>query len=401
MNGDLTSSAAGVLVCGAGAAGMAAALSAARAGARVWLLEALPEPGGTVTHALIHTLGGLYDSAGEPLNGGLARELAEALTRADPAVRRRKMGRAWVLSVCPDVYQRVVQGWIEAEPRLTIQYGTRVTGIVRTANRVTEVSAIGPGGALRFPVRAVIDATGTAALVRLIDPSLIQEEVERAAGGFIFSLRGVAPGAVAFPKGLGIVRALRGAAADGTLPPGCANAWVDTGVVEDEVYVKLLVPLLAGYREPTADAEIMSRALEAQAAVVAFLKQQPAFAGAWVGRTGSLGVRDGGRIRGEYCLTLADVRAGRKFADAACRCCWPIEYWDADHGVELEYLADGSWYEVPMRSLRLSGFRNVWAAGKCLSADRFAQASARVAGTCWAMGEAAGKAAAAGLEGSC
>jgi hypothetical protein len=34
---------------------------------------------------------------------------------------------------------------------------------------------------------------------------------------------------------------------------------------------------------------------------------------------------------------------------------------------------------------------NVWAAGKSLSAEKLAQASARVAGTCWAMGDALGR----------
>jgi hypothetical protein len=46
--------------------------------------------------------------------------------------------------------------------------------------------------------------------------------------------------------------------------------------------------------------------------------------------------------------------------------------------------------------LQLAGYENVWAVGKCLSADRYAHASARVVGTCWAMGEAVGSAAAAG-----
>ena len=238
---------------------------------------------------------------------------------------------------------------------------------------------MGSEGSMTLPARAVIDATGTAALVRLIDASLVQEENERAAGGLIFTLRGVVPGGVAFPKGLGIVRGLRAAVEDGTLPPGCANAWVDAGVVEDEVYVKLLVPVPPGdcrLEEP------LNQAFEGKEAVVAFLKRQPEFAAAWVCRTGTLGVRDGGRVRGEYCLTVEDIRAGRKFADAAARCCWPIEYWDAARGVSLEYLADGDYYEVPMRSLRLQGYRNLWIAGKCLSADRQAQASARVVGSC-------------------
>jgi len=128
---------------------------------------------------------------------------------------------------------------------------------------------------------------------------------------------------------------------------------------------------------------------------VDFLKRLPGFAQAHVTQTGGLGVRDGGRIRGEYTLTRSDVQKRRRFPDAACRGCWPIEYWDPDHGLSLEYLAPGSFYEIPLRSLTLSGLDNVWAAGKCLSADGHAQASARVVGTCWAMGEAAGQAAAA------
>jgi hypothetical protein len=99
-------------------------------------------------------------------------------------------------------------------------------------------------------------------------------------------------------------------------------------------------------------------------------------------------------VRGEYSLSAADVRQARKFADAVCRCCWPIEYWDPEQGVSLEYLAEHDYYEIPLRCLKVQGLRNVWAAGKCLSADRYAQASARVVGSCWSMGEAAGRAAA-------
>jgi hypothetical protein len=237
-------------------------------------------------------------------------------------------------------------------------------------------------------------------VVRLIDPALLQEDPRRAAGGLIFTLRGVAPGTLAFPKGLGVVRALRGAAAEGRLSPDCGKAWVDAGVAEDEVYVKLLVPLPADWRDREEHGAITHQALGTQAALISFLKGLPGFAGATVSRTGCLGVRDGGRVRGEYCLSGADVRQARKFEDAACRCCWPVEYWDPDQGVSLEYLPDNDYYEIPLRSLKVQGLRNVWAAGKCLSADRHAQASARVVGCCWSMGEAAGRAAAGRGEGA-
>src|SRR5262245_10783280 len=98
-----------VVVCGAGAAGLAAALAAARSGAKVVLVEREPALGGTVAQALIHTLGGLYDSAGQLQNGGLPAELIERLCRADSRTRQRRLGQAWVLNVCPRVYREVVE----------------------------------------------------------------------------------------------------------------------------------------------------------------------------------------------------------------------------------------------------------------------------------------------------
>ncbi len=383
-----------VVICGAGAAGLAATLAAARQGAEVCLLEVQPQIGGTVCGALIHTLGGFFDSAGEFLNGGLARELAEELIREAAAFRRR-VGRTWVLNVAPDAYQAVVQRRLESEARVTVCCHTQPVGVAVVGNRIVEVEARGPQGVFRLPAQAVVDATGTAEAVRLVDPALLQDDPRRAAGGLIFTLRGVVPGALAFPRGVGIVRALRRAAETGILPPSCAKAWLDSGCRDDEVYVKLFVPLPENWRDPQVCCATLDAARETQAAVVAFLRQQPEFAQATVSRTGALGIRDGGRVKGEYTLTVADVRQGRRFADAACRCCWPIEYWDPDQGVSLEYLPDGSYYEIPLRALHVQGFVNLWAAGKCLSADALAQASARVVGCCWSMGEAVGKAFAA------
>jgi hypothetical protein len=204
-------------------------------------------------------------------------------------------------------------------------------------------------------------------------------------------LRQVAAGALTFPKSVGVVRALRAAAERGELPAECAKAWLDSGVYPDEVYVKLFVPLPTDWRQ--REEALVQQARQAQAAVVAFLQRLPDFAVATVARTGRLGVRAGGRIHGDYCLTAADVRQGRRFEDGVCRCAWPIEYWHPDAGVTVEYLPDGCAYEIPLRSLHVAGWQNLWAAGKCLSADALAQASARVVGSCWSMGEAVAKAA--------
>ena len=69
-----------------------------------------------------------------------------------------------------------------------------------------------------------------------------------------------------------------------------------------------------------------------------------------------------------------------------------MEHWDMTAGLQLEYLPAGVSYDIPLRSLKARGIDNLWCAGKLLSAEPRAQSSARVTGTCWAMGEGVAKA---------
>ena len=58
-------------------------------------------------------------------------------------------------------------------------------------------------------------------------------------------------------------------------------------------------------------------------------------------------------------------------------------------------------YQIPFRCLLVKGGRNLMAVGRCLSSDQLALSSARVTTTCSMMGQAAGIAAAMGVERGC
>jgi hypothetical protein len=373
-------------------------LSAARAGSPVCLIEGTSHPGGTVTHVLIHTLGGFFDVRGELINGGLAAEVVRRLQLADPSVGLRRMGRLWVVQVAPPVYRRVVDEWVRADSRIEVMYRSRVTAVRREGPLVVEIQVSRDGVRHNIRPGALIDTTGCGGVIRLIDPDLVEDDQCRAAGGLVVTLTDVVPGSLAFPKGAGVIRLLREAVEKGRLPPECRHAWLDLGTSEDEVYLKLFVPLSPVERDPSI--ELMQRLGRMTRAIVELLHSVPGFEQARVQQIGALGIRDGGRIRGEYRLLVDDVRAGRTFEDAACHCCWPIEYWDPERGLLLEHLPEGTQYDIPLRALTLRGFENVWGAGKCLSADRLAHASARVVGACWGMGAAVGGAAAAAAIGA-
>ncbi|MFW6081640.1 MAG: FAD-dependent oxidoreductase, partial [Desulfosalsimonas sp.] len=100
--------------------------------------------------------------------------------------------------------------------------------------------------------------------------------------------------------------------------------------------------------------------------------------------------REGVRGRGMYVLERSDVLFAKKFPDAAAKGGWPVEYWDENGNFSVKYPA-GQYYEIPKRCLKSAAIENLLMAGKSLSADSGAMASARVIGCCLATGEAAAK----------
>ncbi len=369
-----------IVIAGAGPAGLACAISAAEYGAAVILAEKTSRLGGTVTRSLIHTIAGLYDADCEYLNQGLPIELAERLLEADPHTRKRKIGMSWVLNADPSVYEQVVEEWVRSQPDIRLFRNATLSHIEMKSDRVDKVVLRTNGHEMMIEPGILIDATGGADIVRMTDPKKVVHG--NALGGIIIQLGGINAEAIRFPKNLVIARNIRKAAGEGILPAECANTWFDRGVYEDEVYVKMnLSP------ENRYDISRLKNAISN------FLRDIPDFSDAEIIRSGEFGFRDSGRIRGEYCLTLADIRKGQTFSDSVCRCCWPIEYWDQEGEVTLEYLPEKQFYEIPLRALQVAGMKNLWAAGRCLSAEHLAQSSARVSGTCWAMGDRLGHAA--------
>lgn len=365
-----------LVIAGAGATGIACALAAARQKVPVVLLEKSAQLGGTVTGALIHTLGGFFNDHGDALNQGLSAELIERLVAACPFTCKRRIGKTWVLNVDPAIYQQVISNWLNEYSSINICYQTGIDHASINTRRIDTVTVTCNGQSRTLNTLAVIDATGRADIVRSIDSRLVTEG--SALAGLIVQLGGVSPGTLDFPKGLALLRHIRKAAENHELPPECATLWLDGGVYPEEIYVKFSLPAKNYDRE---------HMITVTNQLLAFVQARPGFANAVIRCHGQLGIRDGGRVHGDYTLTEADLKQGRHFDDAVCRADWPIEYWHPEHGVSLDYFPPGHSYEIPLKALKVGGLNNFFVAGKCFSAEPRAQASARVVGSCWAMGE--------------
>ncbi len=114
----------------------------------------------------------------------------------------------------------------------------------------------------------------------------------------------------------------------------------------------------------------------------------------------SIGLRETRRAVGEYILKENDVMNNARFDDAIARCGHPVEVHDPKLGVIYRHSngGDGSWYQIPYRAIVVKGISNLFVIGRCLSAEFYAQASARVTGTAMAMGMAAAAASKLAIE---
>jgi len=126
--------------------------------------------------------------------------------------------------------------------------------------------------------------------------------------------------------------------------------------------------------------------------------------------TGSLlGVRETRRITGDYVLNVGDFNSRAVFGDEIGRYSYPVDIHIARPDKESHErfmkeftsmrLGVGESYGIPYRTLTPKGLANVLVAGRCVSTDRQMQASIRVMPGCYITGQAAGMAAAMMVEG--
>lgn len=392
-----------VVVVGGGAAGLASAVTAARAGARTALIERYGFLGGMATAAMVSTICGLYRTsvAGPPapLNEGFAERVAQRLQAMPGCGAPVRRGRTYVLPYTPFAFACLADELAASAPRLDVYLHTYLVGIETGAGRVEAVRVATWERVVELSARAVVDASGDAVVAHLAGVATVTAPLpERQLPSLVFVLQRVDTEALGAGPRVALLRSLATAEQEGRLPKGAANLVLAPSPQPGEVVCKLTLSGITEELPPSrdfltvAEQEGRKRAF----AVTEFLKTLPAFARAFVSHAApQVGVRESRRVIGRYQLTRDDVLSGRKFVDNVARASWPIELWEEGRlGATYEYLEDGAHYDIPLRCLQARDVENLFVAGRCMSATREALGSARVIGTCLATGEAVGSAAA-------
>ena len=158
------------------------------------------------------------------------------------------------------------------------------------------------------------------------------------------------------------------------------------------------------YKLRVDDAEAVSAAtMRSRREIVALAAALNRLGGPWkgfrvIGTAEQIGHRDARRIHGRYTVTKEDIERGTTFDDVCTVSRMGIDIHGLDLKMNRERAAGNSGgvkfrpFQIPLRCCRAKDADNLYMAGRNISGDFYAHASYRVTGSSVALGEAVGKA---------
>jgi len=374
-----------VIVAGGGISGTMAAIAATRAGARTLLVERYGALGGMATLGLVQpiTTWGLGQawvvggSGRRILEGMIARhpESATELTRYGPTCDAEYLKRELE-------EQALAHG-------VTLRYHSWIAGVEREGERLTGLRVLSKGGEEALEARVFVDATGDGDLAA--DAGL---PFEMGSQGItlMFVLAGI--DRARCPEREAMARLYQEAG-----PASYRGLCIFWGPRPDGCYVNMteVEGLDACDPEDLTRATIECRR-QAWQILDTFRAHVPGFERAYIAKTApALGVRESRHVHGLYTLTGADVESGRHFEDVIARAGCPVDIHGSEHGGRGAYRGLKHSYAIPYRCLVPPEVANLLLTGRCISADAVAHSSLRRMAPGFALGEAAGLAAAQAL----
>lgn len=389
-----------VMVAGGGPAGIGAALAAARNGASVLLVEQRGYLGGMATVSQVPAYCPFSDHE-KPVIRGIGLEILEAMkTRMEAEFQERWADKIDWVPIDSEQLKKLLDDKMQ-EAGVPVLYHTFIGNVVQQDGVVEAAIIHNKTGTQAVKAKLFIDSTSDADLVGHAGGQFEKggEEGELQPGTMCFVLSNLNRSRFfehAAENGTDLKAAINRAKAEGKL-----------NVVRDWAGISWLNEQIAGFNfghifgiDGSRAEDLTKGAIEGRALVhhiVGWLRTLPGFENAHLTLTGEqIGIRETRRIIGDYVVTADDFLACRTFEDDVTRNAYYIDIHMAkpSSGMTMVHLPPGQSHGIPYRSLLPVGIENVIVAGRSISTDRATQGSTRVMPNCFAMGEAAGTAAA-------
>lgn len=397
-----------VAVIGGGPGGLGAALFAARAGARVALVERYGQPGGMAVHGEVqpfmasHVHGQALD---RPVYGEWVERMAH-YTRRPPAMAESGPGRSPGAAATIDKTAAALAAEdLLLDAGVDLLYHHTLTGAVRDGRRVDYAVVHSKSGPGAVRARCFVDATGDGDLAALAGNACEFGDADGLAQPMTlcFKLEGVRPPGDEVweqwksPFRARVDRLFREALDRGELDiprRGILMFETDDPTVIHFNTTRILRRSGVDGRDLAA-AEIEGR--RQMRALVDWLRTRvDEFKDArFRSMAAQIGVRESRRVLGRAYATRAWFDEARKTPDAIARIHYGIDIHNpAGSGTEQVALAPDDWYEIPYGCVVARDLDNVTVGCRAISVDHALHSSARVMPPVISLGQAAGWAAA-------
>ena len=387
-----------VVVVGAGAGGIAAAVGAARTGARTLLVERYGFMGGAATNAQVLAYCGFFarGETARQMVSGVGQDLLLELKAlgVDIAPIVSKSGY-WIIMLDPEAtklgFDRLVRG-----NALDVRLHTRLMGAEVEGDRIRSVTLVDHSGITTVEAGAFVDASGEATLATLAGVPLSQPggaDAHLQAASFPIRIGGV-PDDVVFDRKImaeliaehnktaemPILRADGGVVS--RLPLSNDMWWMAIDLETDGITAESLT-------------EVEFKARELAWLNLEVLRRHPGFEKAYLVSTGpQMGIRETRRPFSRADVVEQDVVDGRRHEDGIARASWPMEVHEFPGKARFVDIGGEGFFDVRAGAIEAAEIANLRLAGRVIGADPRAYGSIRVMGTAFATGHAAGVSAA-------
>lgn len=400
-----------VLVVGGGAAGVAAAVTAARQGLRVTLVEKYGFCGGGAVAGMSGTICGMYEASNSedapPVQvvHGFLDEFVGLMETRDGLAPPVRYGKTFTRVHDPLIWREVADALLE-DAGVTVVYHAMATSVMlEGSERIDGAVVFTKEGPLQIRAKFTVDASGDADLIAMAGfPSFIGQNGKVQNPTMIFRLMGVDVDRFVgrygkdtiMPNEISELIQEKNAGNEYQLPR--SKIWLFPTTRPNELLCNCTRIVGKDGRELNVlfakdftEAEIEGRKQMREYARF-FRDNLVGCETSVVNDTGvQVGVRQTRQAKGVAMLTNTDVTQGAKFKDGIARSPWPIEL-HAGAKPKVEWLLN-DFYEVPYGCFVPETGEGLLVAGRCLSAEHEAVASARVTAQCFSYGHAIGHAA--------